>query len=126
MPKPIGMSIKVEEIAFGKVWSTLDTMPGVISITIEGNGPKAKPNGKATNGNGKTVADLVLETLLAKSPQTKTQLEDYVAHGGKAKTSLPDTIARLKKGKLIRPIGNKGQYKITAAGTKQATTQLEK
>jgi len=31
-----------------------------------------------------------------------------------------------KESKLIRPIGEKGNYKITAAGTKQATNAVEK
>jgi len=128
MPKPIMMMIEVEEIAFGKVWRTLDLMPGVITIHMKGSGPKAiasKPNGK---GNGTTIPNLILEALLARSPKTmsKIELEKVIEAGGKMKASLPNSIQKLKKQKCIRSIGSKGDYKITAAGSKEATTQLEK
>ena len=130
MPKPMSISIEVEEVAFGKVFRTLDGMPGVININIRGKGPK--PNGSAPilpvsarKGNGKTVHTLILESLLAsKSPKSREELGEAVATGGKSATSTPDGLQKLKKQKLIKQAGV-GKYRITAAGIRAATTNTE-
>lgn len=131
MAKLLGLSVKVEEIAFGKVWSTLDSIPGVVTITIEGSAkpmPNGKSNGKksngSSNGTGKTVQRLILEALLARSPLTKFELQDHIAAAGKSRLSLPDQMAKLREEKCVKLMAA-GNYSITAKGTKQATTELE-
>lgn len=125
MPKPMSLTIEIEEIAFGRVWRTLDAMPGVINIHMKGQGPKQlKPATEVLNK--KTTARLVLEALLIKSPASKLLLEEAILAGGKQKASLADTLTKLKKQKNISPAG-KGMFKITAAGIKAATaTEQEK
>ena len=124
MPKPIKLTIEIEQVAMGKVWTTLDAMSGVISISLHGSGPKpagpkkaGKPGGKST-----TVPCLILGALVAsKDPLPRTDLMLAVEAGGRAATSTPDSLAKLKKDKHIAPAGD-GLYKITAAGVKRYET----
>ena len=127
MPKPMMMTIEVEEVAFGKIFRTLDGMNGVVSIHLQGKGPRAKPNGSqaAPKHNGQTVWRLVMNALLAsKGPLSRTELAQVIQAGGKAPTSLPDALLKMRKAKHIALHG-KGQYKITAAGIKAATISDE-
>lgn len=114
MSKPMTMVIEVEEIAFGKVFRTLDAMPGVISIHLKGSGPKApKPAAVSVSA---TVKSMILGALSEK-PHDIDALKDIVAKGGKSATSVPDAINKLKNDKKIASVvGQKGVYRITAAG----------
>src|SRR6266403_2960072 len=88
MPKPMTMTIEVEEMAFGKVFRTLDGMPGVIAIKIAGTGPK-KPKGNSKgNSGGRTSAQIVLAELV-RQPLDKGALTQRLEEGGKKATSLP-------------------------------------
>lgn len=122
MPKPIELMIEVEEIAMGKVWRTLDTMKGVVRISLKGSGPKkgTKTNGKATNG-GPSVGTLVIKALQNKKTLSKGALEELLEANGKKKTSLPSKLTELKAKKQIAATGD-GLYKITAAGRKVDTS----
>ena len=51
MPKPMIITVSVEEIAFGKVYRMLDTHPGVISMTYHAEGSKPNGHDKKENGN---------------------------------------------------------------------------
>lgn len=132
MPKPMTMTIEVEEIAFGKVFRTLDGMPGVINIRITGSGPKAmaKPNGRGTNGQRqggtKTVPGIVLGELV-KGPRGRPDLAPALERAGKKATSLPDALQKLRKAKAIKTAGKgKGtEYTITPVGMKQYEAALE-
>lgn len=131
MPKPISLTIDVEEIAFGKIWRTLDAMNGVVSINIKGNGPKQKKSAKTNGriGNNKkgiaTIPHIVLTTLAVGEAMGRETLRKALEANGKMGTSLPDTITKLKNAKKIKVVG-KGTYKITQAGLKAIAEQQEK
>jgi hypothetical protein len=121
MPKPITVTISVEELMFGKVWTTLDTMPGVISISIHGSGSKKA----AVPRNGKQSGTATRECLILgymienKQPVNRDALYALLEKAGKARTSLPDALTILKKKKFItinKPNSKDTTYKITAAG----------
>lgn len=128
MPKPMSMTIEVEEMAFGKIFRTLDGMPGVVSINLKGAGPKAatpkgKANGDGTANGGKTLNTLLLEAMLAsKNVLTAADLASALQAHGKSRNSAQGTLSRLKAHKLVKRSG-KG-WKITPAGIKAATTKL--
>jgi len=115
------MTIEVEEMAFGKVFRTLDGMPGVIAIKIAGTGPK-KPKGNSKgNSGGRTSAQIVLAELV-RQPLDKGALTQRLEEGGKKATSLPDTLYKLRNQKLITGSAAKG-YKITKAGLSAAAEE---
>lgn len=118
--KPLKMMLEIEEGAFGRVFRTLDGMPGVVSMMPIGDGPKnAKAAGK--KGKGGTVYCLVLKALIeAGKPLNRDALRDVLASNGKAASSLPDTLTKLKKAKHIT-IKN-AMYSLTPAGRKHYDT----
>lgn len=121
MAKPIKITLEVEQVALGKVWTTLDGMTGVISIGLHGNGPKPTSKKKGSkHGSSATVPCIVLGAL-EKKPLGKPALIEAVVASGKAATSLPDALTKLKKEKHIVPVGD-GFYKITQAGAKRYQT----
>jgi hypothetical protein len=108
MPKPISMTIQVEEVAFGKVWRSIDAMPGVISIQLKGDGPKSAAP-QSDKGKRGSIQASVLQTLL-NGAMSATDL------GGGSRIS--GALHHLKKKKLVSKTGNK--YKVTTAGMKLA------
>jgi len=124
MPKPMTMTIEVEEIAFGRVWRTLDQMQGVITLKMHGTGPKpnkGSPVARASSKKGDTVTCVVLKALAHGKPENKAALIDAVVAAGKAATSFPDSISKLKKAKHITNPSS-GVFKITVAGAKYLST----
>jgi len=121
MAKPIKITLEVEQIALGKVWTTLDGMAGVISFSLHGSGPK--PTGpKKKPGSPVTVPYLILGALVAaKTPLTRAELMAAVEAGDRAASSTLDSITQLKKNKHIAPV-SKGVFKITSAGVKRYET----
>jgi hypothetical protein len=105
MPKPMMMMIECEEIAFGRVFRTLDTMPGVASIKIMGNGAKI------ATGPGKGN----------RTPGTRAKGSLMVAAGKSPKTLHGQSHMMLKL-KLVKKTG-KGILAITAAGKKYLETK---
>lgn len=119
MPKPIKMMVEIEEVAFGRVFRFLDGMPGVVTITPIGDGPKAAKG--AAKGKKGTVYCLVLSALIAADkPLNRDALRDVLSANGKAASSLPDTLTKLKKAKHIT-IKN-AMYTVTPAGRKHYET----
>jgi hypothetical protein len=118
----MAMTIEVEEVAFGRVFRTLDGMAGVVAIRIQGSGPKpARKNGAKSGHGGSTAAQLVLAALAAsKAPLDRAALIPAMEAGGKKAASLPDTIQKLRKQKLITS-PKVGEYKLTKAGLTAAT-----
>ena len=120
MPKPIKMMVEIEETAFGRVFRALDGMPGVVSMTPIGDGPKTKgPVGK--KGKGGTVYCLVLRALIeADKTVNRDVLRNMLSANGKAATSLPDALMKMQKAKHIT--NKKAMYGITPAGRKHYET----
>lgn len=120
------MTIQVEEIAFGKVFRTLDTMPGVIAINLHGSGPKEQTTSSPPRRTGgATVECLILGALReTKVPLTRTTLTEVIVQGGKAASSFQDAISKLVKKKHVTK-GVDGNYKITAAGSKRYESACE-
>jgi hypothetical protein len=131
MPKPITLTIDIEEIAFGRVWRLLDTMPGVVNIKLHGEGPKSKPGGSKQpqkKGGSQSVPCLVLGALIeANAKIGRDPLNKVLEANGKKATSLPDAIQKLFKAKEIQRFG-KGRdvtYGITVKGRKRYETACE-
>lgn len=130
MPKPIMMTIAVEESFFGKIYRTLDTMSGVASIAIHSEGVKG--NGRAASapqkkGGTGSVYCLVLGALCPNGPLPRSNLQAVVESAGKKASSLPDALMKAKKAKHITARG-KGRdvvYTITAAGRKHFDTACQ-
>lgn len=121
MPKPIKMMIEIEELAFGRVFRTLDGMPGVVAITPIGDGPKAPKGPDGKKGKGGTVYCLVLRALIeADKAINRDSLRDVLKANGKAASSLPDTLTKLKKAKHI--VVKNAMYTITPGGRKHYDT----
>ena len=127
MPKPMTMIITVEEIAFGKVFRILDTMPGVVSISLTGQGPKmpGKLNGSHKGqkmGGANTVPCLVLGALIEADGKSlnRSDLIPAVEAAGKRATSVPDALTKLIKLSCIKR--KEGQITITATGRKHYET----
>jgi hypothetical protein len=125
------MTIAVEEILFGKLYRTLDAMPGVASITIhsegvKGNGAEPKRK-KQKQGGSQSVYCLVLGAL-ASGPATRDRLAPVLEEAGKKGSSLPDALTKARKAKHIT-VKNAGKrdavYTLTALGKKHYKTACE-
>jgi hypothetical protein len=127
MAKPLQMMISVEEIAFGKVYRMLDTMPGVAAITILGEGPKtngAAPRGKQKQGGTGSVYCLLLGAMIETPGISRPQLITVAEANGKKGTSVPDAITKMKKAKhvAVKGSGKASTFTVTAAGKKHFET----
>lgn len=132
MPKPIRVTVDIEESFFGKIYRTLDTMPGVAAIAIHSEGVKgngvAKPRQK--KGGTQSVPCLLLGALIQTPGLTREQVIPILEASGKKGSSLPDALTKLKKaGHIkIKGAGKAGaSYTVTAAGKKhyQTACQIE-
>jgi hypothetical protein len=127
------MLIEVEEIAYGRVFRTLDGMDGVVSITPIGDGPKSSRQNVAgatavqKKGGAQSAPCLVLGALMITPGLSRAQLTEVIVSNGKSKNSLPDTIAKLKDAGEIRASGEGRAitYRITAAGKKRWNTACQ-
>lgn len=134
MAKPMGLTIQVEEGAFGRVFNVLDAMQGVISIKIEASGPKPKGAAKTPGqkkGGAQSAPCLVLGALMkvgTKATPSKwlnrEELAAVIVAGGKKATSLPDTLQKLRNAKEVvnHGTGRDVRYRITEAGVKRFKT----
>lgn len=112
MAKPMSMLIEVEEVAFGRVFRTLDGMQGVISINLKGTGPKKGPCTPKAQG-GKTVNEIILDAL-TDSPLPRKTLEGVLARHGKAATSAASALTHLRKTKKVKLNATTGEYSLTS------------
>lgn len=110
MPKPMSMLIEVEELAFGRVFRTLDSMAGVISINLKGDGPKKGPCTPKSQG-GKTVNEIILDALLDK-PMARKEIGPLLAHNGKNPSSAGSALAALRKTKKLKLNVTTGEYSL--------------
>jgi len=111
MPKPMTITVKVEEIAFGKIYRLLDTQSGVIEISYHAEGPsKLKPNGHAS-GTRKSRADFkitgkdfLLQSLYKNSqPLSNSGVKALFIADGRSGSSPNSILDELKKeGLLLR------------------------
>ncbi len=122
MPEPIKLTIAVEQVAFGKVWTALDVMPGVIEIKIHGKGPPkqkaAKPFNEKMNGSTPTISNIILNALQDKKALPTTILGEILEANDKRKASLPNVLYKLKNEEKLIASAGVGIYKITAKGRK--------
>jgi len=115
------MMLEIEEAAFGRVFRTLDGMPGVVSLMPIGDGPKAAKGKAGKKGKGGTVYCLVLKALIeAGKPVNRDALRNVLADHGRAATSLPDALSKMKKAKHITV--KSAMYSITPMGRKHYDT----
>jgi hypothetical protein len=114
MPKPITITIQVEEVAFGRIFNLLDKMPGVVALNLHGSG--SKPNGAAPKKRGATSASIILK-ILTTANCGRELLRSAMVKEGKSPASLQSTIDYLRKNKHIQDMP-KGLFRITAAGRK--------
>lgn len=110
MPKPMRMMIEVEELAFGRVFRTLDGMQGVIAIDIKGDGPKKGQCVPKAQG-GKTINEIIFDAL-NEGPKARKQLEHELARNGKAPTSIGSALTALRKSKRLKLNATTGQYSL--------------
>lgn len=126
MPKPMFMTVQVEEFAFGRVFRLLDTTPGVVTINLKGEGPRAKPNGKAIQkkGGAQSIPCLVLGALIKTPGLSRPQLIALLEGNGKKPSSLPDSLTKLRHAKEITSSGkgSNTKYQATKAGVKRFET----
>jgi hypothetical protein len=139
MPKPLVITIAVEEIAFGKIFRTLDGAPGVISLTFhQAESPKHKsltngadqedeprpPKQKKSSKVGKprpifaiTGRDFLMNNL-RKSPMTRAALGAAFVKAGRSAASVSS---------LTHTAINQGDIEKTADGymlTRKAKDRL--
>jgi hypothetical protein len=128
MPKPLTMTIAVEELHFGKVFRTLNSMPGVAAIQIGGEAVKPKSNGgyaasnnRGTDAAGTSAICLVLNALSIRA-QTKKELDEALGKYGKKATT---PITKLTARRMVVRKG-RGLYAITPAGKKHFAENCKK
>lgn len=122
MTKPMRLTVLVEEAFFGKVFRTLDGMPGIAGVQIISEAhPPAKAAGKKnTVANGATTQCIVLRTLKERGRSLVPDVIAACKAGGKARASavmmLRDCV---KAKKAIRTgKGKTALYAISPTGTK--------
>ena len=130
MPKPMMMTIAVEEIAFGAVFRRIKNMDGVISLDIDaekderkykGGGGIAK-NGKGTDAAGTSALCVVLSALDAEGTRlTSGQLGDVLESAGKSRKTFANVSARLRNRKLAQK--SKTGWALTLIGRKYLKTE---
>jgi hypothetical protein len=113
MPKLFSISIKVEEIAVGRVMSLLHHTAGVAKLDLDMGDAKPKPNGKAPTYTGKPKKtyeiqnkDFLIGVLAkAKGPISAKQLKEAFTEDGRGPASVNSLVWLLKNEGLL---GNTG------------------
>jgi hypothetical protein len=98
------ITIAVEEIAFGKIYRLLDTMPGVVSISYHAEGPKdkaaSKPNGKIgkpRNSYEVTGNDFMLGFMYKNDgPYPTARLREAFSKAGRSPASVASLLHKAK------------------------------
>jgi len=119
LPKPIKITITVEEVAAGAIYNQLDRMPGVVSINFHGDGPKERPTKERANGKGErhdvTNQQFFLNALLAHGSMSKDTARELFVSGNRSIKSLHSLVHVLKRKSLVVTRAN-GEYALTAKG----------
>lgn len=131
MPKPMMMTIAVEEIAFGSVFRRVKNMDGVISLAIDAeqdtksNGKtRAKKPKKGTMADGTSAKCIVLSSLERSGvPMSSSDLMDILEGAGKSRKTFANVTHHAKKDKTIRKTA-KG-WVITPTGRKVLETECQ-
>jgi hypothetical protein len=129
MPKPMMMTIAVEEIAFGAVFRRLKNMPGVISLDLDGNADE-KPAKNGTNGKGKggggiakngkgtdaagSSARCIVMSAMADGVATGPDLATALEAQGKSRKTFANVSHWLRHNKMARK--SKKGWSLTAKG----------
>jgi hypothetical protein len=118
MPKPVTMTVIVEEFALGRVFRSLDGTPGVVTISLHGADPKIAHE-LGQRKKSQTVSIVVLGALIAGAERHQDLVSPVMA-AGKSETSIYDSLYKLHK---MRAITRKnGKFAITALGRKYYAT----
>jgi predicted transcriptional regulator len=115
MPKPMTITISVEEAFFGKIYRTLDLTPGVVSISYHSESeakPKPKPNGKSRPSYDTIGKDFVIKLLSKGRPMIPSAVGKAFTSAGRSYHSATSVIHKLKSEGLIQNIEGKG-YTLT-------------
>jgi hypothetical protein len=129
MPKLFDLSLKIEEVALGRVMRLLHSTPGVAKVDFDlGDAPTAKVNGEArdekkvrktrfVDPTGATGTDLIMKTLMkAKEPLRQADFNNAFAAAGRKPSSSASILFLLKKEGVVQ---NKG-YTLTKKGRDRA------
>lgn len=104
MPKPMMMLVAVEEIAFGKVFRTLNTMDGVVGIKINADADAASQSTKQKRGtqkDGTSALCIVMRRIAAdKNPVTPRVLGDVLEAAGYSRKTWGNIVAKFRDQKL--------------------------
>jgi hypothetical protein len=141
MPKPMMMTIAVEEIAFGAVFRRLKNMPGVISLDLDGNADE-KPAKNGTNGKGKggggiakipkgsdATGDSAKCIVLSKLAQEKgtpvsgADLTAALVDNGKSPKTFANVSHIMRRDKLARK--SKKGWTLTVKGHRYLETECQ-
>ena len=133
MAKPLMMTIAVEEAFFGKIYRTLDNMPGVATITIhsegvKGNGAAPPTGGRGQKRGGTQSSECVVLGALRKGPQVRSVLTEALnAAGKKGEASIAVTMRKLHTQKQVtkKGTGKNVTYTITKAGEQRYATACQ-
>ena len=131
MPKPLKVMLEVEEAYYGKVWRTLDAMPGVVTLMPISEGVKQPGEKKQRQKKGGTQSVYCLILGALAQPNVQNAARDYLVQvceeAGKKATSVPDALMKMRKAKHVKSTG-KGRdvkFTITAAGRKHFETACQ-
>jgi len=134
MPKPMTMTIAIEEIAFGSVFRRLKNMEGVISLDIHDDNEKPKSNGKGRGGGGiakqpkgtdagKDSAKCIVLNYIdqAKRPCPSGELTLRLVEAGKSPKTFANVSHIMKRDKLARK--TKKGWVLSPTGRKYLNTE---
>lgn len=121
MPKPIDITVTVEEIAVGRVMRILHNTPGVLTIDWDMGDPKHTNGAHATKGKprqsyGVRGSDLMAQTLFkANRPMGSGDLRDAFEKAGRSPNSIASIIHALKAQGIIEysTTGKSAGYVLT-------------
>jgi hypothetical protein len=130
MPKLFDLSLKIEEVALGRVMRLLHSTPGVAKVDFDlGDAPAVK-NGEAhgekkvrktrfVDPTGATGTDLIMKTLMkAKEPLRQGDFNNAFIAVGRKPASSASILFLLKKEGVVQ---NKGDgYTLTKKGRDRA------
>lgn len=127
MPKPMEILIQVEEGHFGKVWRTLDTMPGVALIQYKSEGVKGQKAPTKKQGGTQSSECIVLDCMIrAARPAPRSVLAAALVTGGRKASTIAGVMNSLIKKKHATAVSGRGTpkvtYSVTAAGKKRFET----
>ena len=132
MAKPMRVMVEVEEVAHGKLFRVLDGMPGIVSITPIGDGPKSAGSGRTgvKQGGAASSECIVLGALIAaKGSVPRTELTKVLVSHGRSPSGVGTIMSVLSKKKEVKAVSGAGtkdvKYSVTSAGKKRFETACQ-